>query len=144
MKRLLATGMLCAALALSVTSCSDDDDDSPREEATEAAADLCSDLSELKADNTKLRDLDPASATKEQIKDAHEDVQDGWDDVKNDLGKLDSAKKEALTNAADDLKKAYDDLPDDTTGKDALNQLQPQIKKLDETLAAASTDLKCP
>ncbi|NGO74169.1 hypothetical protein G6045_00475 [Streptomyces sp. YC504] len=141
MKRLLISAAACAALALTVTSCSDDE--SPKDEATQAASELCSDLSELKADNAKLKALD-ASATKEQFQDAYNDVVDDWDDVSEHLNELDSAKKDAVQGAADDLKQAYGDLPGDTTGAQGVAKLKPQIEKLDETVAAASTGLKCP
>ncbi|MEU7032548.1 hypothetical protein ABZ958_02515 [Streptomyces sp. NPDC046237] len=53
------------------------------------------------------------------------------------------SERTAVQDAAEDLKKSYDDLPDDTTGRDALAQLQPQIQKLDETATAAATSLDC-
>lgn len=116
---------------------------SPKAEATRAASALCTNLSTLKGDTAKLDALDPATATKDQIKDAHEAVQKDWTAVSGDLGDLKGAKKDAVSGAADGLKKAYEDLPGDTTGKEALTALRRQIRKLNETAAAASTSVAC-
>ncbi|MFD3699876.1 hypothetical protein ACFWUZ_27775 [Streptomyces sp. NPDC058646] len=141
MKRFPVIGVFCVSAVFGLSACSDDS--SPAEEATQAAADVCTDLGALKADNAKLRALDPAVATKDQVKDAYEAVQKDWDGVKDNLSKLREAEQAAVKAAAEDLKKGYEGLPGDTTGQDALTKLQPQIMKLDETTAAASTGLKC-
>ncbi|MEJ8643339.1 hypothetical protein WKI68_21985 [Streptomyces sp. MS1.HAVA.3] len=141
MKRFPVIGVLCISAVFGLSACSDDP--SPSEEATEAAADLCTDLGALKADNAKLKALNPATATKDQIKEAYDAVQDDWADVKENVSKLREAERAAVQGAAEDLKKGYEDLPGDTTGKDALTQLQPQIQKLDETSTAAATGLQC-
>ncbi len=53
------------------------------------------------------------------------------------------AEREAVQQAAENLKKGYEGLPGDTTGKDALTQLQPQIQQLEDATTTASTGLKC-
>ncbi|MEU9250587.1 hypothetical protein AB0D66_01890 [Streptomyces sp. NPDC048270] len=141
MKRFPVIGVLCVGAAFGLAACSDDS--SPSEEATKAAAEACSDLTELRADNAKLKALDPAAATKDQVKDAYDAVREDWDGVKDNLGKLREAERSAVQAASDDLKKAYEGLPGDTTGKDALTKLQPQIQKLEETSAAAAAGLQC-
>ncbi|MFD3549968.1 hypothetical protein ACFWUW_31040 [Streptomyces sp. NPDC058655] len=142
MKRLPVIGVLCAVAVFGLTACSDDSS-SPSEQATEAASELCTDLSELKADNAKLRALNPASATKDQVQEAQQAVQDDWNSVKENASQLREAERSAVQSAAENLKKAYDALPGDTTGQDALAQLQPQILKLDEATTSASTSLTC-
>uniref|UniRef100_A0AAU2JPE7 NarX-like N-terminal domain-containing protein n=1 Tax=Streptomyces sp. NBC_00049 TaxID=2903617 RepID=A0AAU2JPE7_9ACTN len=141
MKRFPVIGVLCVSAVFGLAACSDDS--SPAEEATEAAADLCTDLNALKADNAKLKALNPAVATKDQIKDAVDAVQEDWENVKSNTQKMKDAERSAVQGAAENLKKAYEDLPGDTTGKDALTQLQPQIQKLEESTTAASTGLRC-
>ncbi|MER5872252.1 hypothetical protein [Streptomyces sp. NPDC002044] len=141
MKRFALIGAVCVTAMFGLTACSDDS--TPAEEATEAAADVCTDLSELKADNAKLKALDPANATKDQVKDAYDAVQEDWANVKDNLGKLKDAERAAVKSAAEDLKKGYEDLPGDTTGQNALTQLQPQIQKLDESATAAAAGLRC-
>ncbi|WP_326588984.1 hypothetical protein [Streptomyces sp. NBC_01294] len=141
MKRFPVIGVLCISAVFGLSACSDDP--SPSEEATEAAADLCTDLGALKADNAKLKALNPATATKDQIKEAYDAVQDDWADVKENVSKLREAERAAVQAAAEDLKEGYEDLPGDTTGKDALTQLQPQIQKLDATSTAAAAGLQC-
>ncbi|MEU3061661.1 hypothetical protein [Streptomyces subrutilus] len=141
MNRFPVIGVLCAAAVFGLSACSDDS--TPAEDATKAAADACTDLSSLKGDTAKLKALSPANATKDQVKDAYEAVQQDWQNLKGNLQKLKSSEQDAVKSAADDLKKAYESLPGDTTGKDALTSVQPQVQKLDESVAAASTSLKC-
>ncbi|MFE9481773.1 hypothetical protein ACFYNM_24585 [Streptomyces spororaveus] len=141
MKRFPVIGVLCVGAILGLSACSDDS--SPEEEATKAAADLCTDLAALKADNAKLKALDPANATKDQVKDAYEAVQKDWEGVKENANQLKDAEREAVKSAAEDLKKSYQSLPGDTTGKDARTQLQPQIENLDQAATAAATGLRC-
>ncbi len=141
MKRFPVIGVLCVSAVFGLSACSDDP--SPSEEATQAAADLCTDLGALKADNAKLKALNPATATKDQIKEAYDAVQEDWADVKENVSKLREAERAAVQAAAEDLKKGYEDLPGDTTGKDALTQLQPQIQNLDQTTTAAANRLQC-
>ncbi|MFD3805443.1 hypothetical protein ACFWSF_28095 [Streptomyces sp. NPDC058611] len=142
MKRLPVIGLLCATALFGLAACSDDSS-SPSEEATKAASELCTDLSLLKADNAKLKALNPATATKDQVKDAQQAVQDDWNSVKENVSQLREAERSAVQNAAEGLKKGYEDLPGDTTGQDALTQLQPQIQQLDQATTAAATGLKC-
>ncbi|WP_328926724.1 hypothetical protein OG429_20405 [Streptomyces sp. NBC_00190] len=141
MKRFPVIGVLCVSAVFGLAACSDDT--SPAEEATKAAADLCTDLTSLKADNAKLKALNPATATKDQIKDAVNAVQEDWANVKENAQQLKEAERAAVQDAAENLKKAYEDLPGDTTGKDARTQLQPQIEKLDQATTAAATGLRC-
>ncbi|MFJ7775325.1 hypothetical protein [Streptomyces yangpuensis] len=141
MKRFPVVGVLCLSAVFGLSACSDDS--SPAEEATEAAADLCTDLNALKADNAKLKALNPAVATKDQIKEAYDAVQEDWQNVKENASKLKDAEREAVQSAAENLKKGYEDLPGDTTGKDALTQLQPQIQSLDQATTSAASGLKC-
>lgn len=141
MKRFAVIGAVCVTAAFGLTACSDDS--TPAEDATKAAANVCTDLSALKADNAKLKALDPAHATKDQIKEAYDAVQEDWANVKDNLGKLKEAERTAVQSAAEDLKKGYEDLPGDTTGQTALTQLQPQIQKLDESATVAATGLRC-
>ncbi|AZM92834.1 hypothetical protein D1J60_01225 [Streptomyces sp. W1SF4] len=143
MKRLPVIGVLCVSAALGLAACSDSDDNSAAEQATQAAADLCTDLNALKSDNAKLKAMNPASATKDQIKEAYDAVQKDWDNVKENTKELKQAERDAIKQAAEDLKKGYEDLPGDTTGQEALTKLQPQIQKLDQASTAAATGLKC-
>ncbi|MFE4637792.1 hypothetical protein ACFRJ1_31085 [Streptomyces sp. NPDC056773] len=141
MNRLLATavstaaaGLLVAGGAASAFAAGPTDD---------ATTELCSSLTELKADNAKLRALDPATATKDQIKDAHNAVQDDWKTVAESTAQFNAAQKDAVKSAANDLKKAYEDLPGDTTGAEVLTKLTPDLQKLDTAVASAQTGLQC-
>ncbi|MEW2416924.1 hypothetical protein AB0953_24785 [Streptomyces sp. NPDC046866] len=142
MKRFVASGLLCAVVAVGASACSSNDK-TPEEEATQAAAELCTNLTKLKSDNAALKALNPATATKDQMQQAYEAVQTDWKKVKESRQTMKSAEREAVKDAAENLKKSYDDLPGDTTGKDALTQLQPQIQALDTAVNEAATSLRC-
>ncbi len=141
MNRLLATAVSTAAAALLVAGGSASAFAAgPTDDAT---TELCSSLTELKADNAKLRALDPATATKDQIKDAHNAVQDDWKTVAESTAQFNAAQKDAVKSAADDVKKTYEDLPGDTTGAEVLSKLTPDLQKLDTAVASAQTGLQC-
>ncbi|MFI5982266.1 hypothetical protein ACIBEA_15440 [Streptomyces sp. NPDC051555] len=141
MNRLLATAVSTAAAALLVTGgAASAFAAAPTDDATNK---LCSSLTELKADNAKLRTLDPATATKDQIKSAHNAVQDDWKTVAESTAQFNAAQKDAVKSAANAVKKTYDGLPGDTTGADALTKLTPDLQKLDTAVASAQSGLKC-
>ncbi|MFF4368221.1 hypothetical protein [Streptomyces sp. NPDC001594] len=117
-------------------------DPSPNQSA--AAAQLCTDLNKLRSDATALFGLKPASATKDQVKDAYNDVRDGWDAVSKSTAEWNAAQKDAVKSAADGLKKTWDGLPGDATGAEAATKLKPQAQMLDSAVKSARTGLKCP
>ncbi|MFD7836558.1 hypothetical protein [Streptomyces sp. NPDC059761] len=143
MKRFVASGLLCTAAVLGASACSSSDDTTPAEAASSASAALCTNLVQLKSDNAALKALNPATATKDQLQSAYNAVQTDWKNVKENSSALKSAEKDAVTTAAENLKKAYEDLPGDTTGKDAITQLQPQIQALDTAATQATTANNC-
>lgn len=140
MNRLLATAVSTAAAALLVAGGAASVAAEPTDDATQQ---LCSSLTELKADNAKLRALDPATATKDQIKDAHKAVQDDWKTVAESTAQFNAAQKDAVKSASNDLKKTYEGLPGDTTGAEILTKLTPDLQKLDTAVASAQTGLQC-
>lgn len=133
-----------AALLLSVggASAAFAADPSPNQSA--AAAQLCTDLNQLRSDATALSGLNATSATKDQVKSAYNDVKDGWDAVANSTATWSATQKQAVKSAADGLKKTWDDLPDDATGAEAAAKLKPQAQMLDSAVKSARTGLKCP
>ncbi|MGW7065018.1 hypothetical protein ACWGHM_41925 [Streptomyces sp. NPDC054904] len=116
----------------------------PTPNQSAAAAQLCTDLNKLRSDATALFGLNPASATKDQVESAYNDVKDGWDSVSESTATWNSTQKEAIKSAADGLKKTWDDLPDDATATDAATKLKPQAQMLDTAVKSARTDLQCP
>ncbi|MFJ6720104.1 hypothetical protein [Streptomyces sp. NPDC091259] len=142
MKRFVASGLICAAVVLGASACSSNDE-TPEEKASKAGAELCTNLTQLKSDNAALKALNPATATKDQMQKAYDAVQTDWKNVKENTQTMKSAERDAVQSAAENLKKAYEGLPGDTTGKEALTQLQPQIQQLDAAATQAATDHHC-
>lgn len=142
MKRFVASGLLCAAVVLGASACSSNDE-TPAEKASKAGAELCTNLTQLKSDNAALKALNPATATKDQMQKAYDAVQTDWKNVKQNTQTMKSAERDAVQSAAENLKKAYESLPGDTTGREALTQLQPQIQQLDTAATQAATDHHC-
>lgn len=133
-----------AALVLSVGGASPAFAADPSPNSSAAAAQLCTDLNKLRSDATALFGLNPASATKDQVKSAYDDVRDGWDAVAKSTAEWNAAQREAVKSAADGLKKTWDGLPDDTAGAEAATKLKPQAQMLDSAVKSARTGLKCP
>ncbi|GLX19463.1 hypothetical protein Slala02_27780 [Streptomyces lavendulae subsp. lavendulae] len=133
-----------AALVLSLGGASAAFAAEPSPNQSAAAAQLCTDLNKLRSDTTALFGLDPASATKDQVKDAYDDVRDGWDNVSDSTAAWNAAQKDAVKSAADELKKTWEDLPDDATGADAATKLKPHAQMLDTAVKSARTGLQCP
>ncbi|MGP3689656.1 hypothetical protein ACTVZO_34010 [Streptomyces sp. IBSNAI002] len=115
----------------------------PTDDPTAAAAELCTNLNELKADIAKLRALDPANATKDQIQEAHSDVQDDWKDVAESTATWKASHKDAVKTAAENMKTAYEALPGDTTGRETVAALQQHTEKLDTAVTEARSGLNC-
>ncbi|MFJ8159915.1 hypothetical protein ACIRBY_03185 [Streptomyces sp. NPDC096136] len=133
-----------AALFLSIGGASAALAADPSPNSSAAAAQLCTDLNQLRSDATALAGLNPSSATKDQVKSAYNDVRDGWDAVSKSTAQWSAAQKDAVKSAADGLKKTWDDLPDNSTGAEAAAKLKPQAQMLDSAVKSARTGLKCP
>ncbi|MFF4580166.1 hypothetical protein [Streptomyces sp. NPDC001389] len=145
MRHIPSTAVSAAAvLVLSVGGASAAFAADPSPNSSAAAAQLCADLNKLRSDATALSGLDPASATKGQVKSAYDDVKNDWDAVAKSTATWSASQKEAVKSAADGLKKTWDGLPDSTTGAEAATQLKPQAQMLDSAVKSARTGLKCP
>ncbi|MFD7631656.1 hypothetical protein ACFV7Q_37590 [Streptomyces sp. NPDC059851] len=116
----------------------------PTADPSKAAADLCASINELSSDTAAMNALNPSTATKDQIKDATDEVQDGWKKVAESKATWNQAKKNAVKTASENLKKAYENLPGDTTGSQAVTQLAPQLQALNASIRDARRDLTCP
>ncbi|NXY99472.1 hypothetical protein HYE82_34895 [Streptomyces sp. BR123] len=116
----------------------------PTDNPSEAAADLCANINELSSDTAALRALNPSTTTKDQIKDATNEVHEDWKKVAESTATWNQAKKNALKTASQNLQKAYENLPGDTTGSQAATQLAPQVQALSAAIKNARTELTCP
>ncbi|MFG2666513.1 hypothetical protein ACGFY6_20010 [Streptomyces sp. NPDC048387] len=101
-------------------------------------------MNKLRSDTAALYGLNSASATKDQVKSAYNDVRDSWDKVAKSTAEWKAEQKDAVKSAADGLKKTWDDLPGDTTGAEAATKMKPQAQQLDNAVKSARTGLKCP
>ncbi|MEU9416770.1 hypothetical protein [Streptomyces sp. NPDC051000] len=143
MKRILSTAVATAATIVLAASGASAAFADPSDDPSSAAAELCTNLTELNSDTAALRALNPANATKDQIKEAYDDVQKSWSEVDKSTATWDAAKKDSVKKAAEDLKKAYEGLPGDTTGKDAASKLAPSVMTLDDATKSAKSGLTC-
>ncbi|MEU2392962.1 hypothetical protein [Streptomyces sp. NPDC007369] len=145
MKRFLRTAAVTtAALVLAGGGASAAFAVDPTDDPGKAAADLCANINQLSSDTAALNALNPSTATKDQIKDATDKVQEDWKDVAESTATWNQAKKNAVKTASENLKKAYENLPGDTTGSQAVTKLAPQVQALNASIRDARRELTCP
>ncbi|MFK0255856.1 hypothetical protein [Streptomyces sp. NPDC090445] len=134
-----ATALVLAGGGMSAAYAGD-----PTANPSQAAADLCANINQLSSDTAALQALNPATTTKDQVKDATEKVQEDWKEVAESTATWNQAKKNAVKTATENLKKAYANLPGDTTGSQAATKLAPQVQALNTAIRDARRDLNCP
>jgi hypothetical protein len=90
-----------------------------------------------------LRDLDPATATAEEVQTTAYEVAGSWQTLEQQARILADAESGQFDLAAEALKDAYDDLPEDTSPSDALTQLQPEIAAVQSAWSSLNSKLGC-
>jgi hypothetical protein len=71
-------------------------------------------------------DLDPATATNDELNSAADDIENAWNDVVNEAEDWANADGNALTEAYDDLYWAVQWIPSDYTVAETLQALEPE------------------
>lgn len=147
MRRAVVTAAIGVMAALSLTACSEEGD-VPESGGTNSVGELCSDLAQLKRDTVELTGLDGSdgssgAVSRTDVQDAIGDIRDDWDDIEEAAFDLAEGRRTDLKDAVDDLTARFGRFPAGTSGTDAVDRLQPQIKAVDEAAEAASQDLEC-
>jgi hypothetical protein len=97
------------------------------ESSETAKANFCDSLSDFSTTVTSYQDLDPTTATNDELNSAAEDIENAWDDVVNEAEDWTNADDNALTEAYDDLYWAVQWIPGDYTVAESLEALEPEL-----------------
>jgi hypothetical protein len=89
-----------------------------------AEADLCASLATFGGSLQAFQDLDPASASIEDVEAARDDIQEAWDGVAAAAADVSEADEAALETAWSDLADDIDNIPQDEPIADVLTGLQ--------------------
>jgi hypothetical protein len=97
------------------------------ESSAEAKADFCNSLTELSTTVKSYQDLNPTTATNEELDSAANDISDAYDNVVNDAADWANAYDNPLNEAYNDLYWEIQFLPSDYTVAEDLNAVEDEL-----------------
>ena len=118
--RRVATVGIAAVAVFALSACTQP---SPTTQA-DAEGQLCTDLDAFSASLTALTDLDPATASVEDVQAAQASVQSSWDTVKASAADVSEADDTAVEAAWQGVVTAINDIPTDVPMSEALDPVQ--------------------
>ncbi len=130
---------LITVLALLLTACGGDDDDTSVEDAK---GQLCTDLAVLENEVAVLKGLTGTDYVAE-LRDSVADIREALDAVNQAAEDYDEAVDDDIQQAADDLEDATDAVPSDASKEEASEEIADEMAALDEAQAQASAELDC-
>jgi hypothetical protein len=95
-----------------------------QESQPSAEAALCASVSAFGTSIQDFRDLDPATASIEDVQAARDDIQTAWDQVKSEATDLSEADEAAVDTAWNGVAQSIDDFPSDEPIEDGLATVQ--------------------
>jgi hypothetical protein len=134
-RAMLRAGSLVALVAIAsalFAACGDDS----------AEASLCTSLDDFQSAVGDLRDLN-ADSSREDFEAARDEVLDAWDSVVEDAGDVAGIRVDALQSAVGDLRSSFDDLPEDSTIREKIDELEPELDAIGTAFAALFSGLDC-
>ena len=111
-----ATGL--GLVLLVATACQE------QESQPSAEAAVCASVSAFGTAIQDFRDLDPATASIEDVQAARDDIQTAWDQVKDEAVDLSDADETAVQDAWDGVVQSIEDFPTDQPVADGLSGVQ--------------------
>ena len=111
-----ATGL--ALVLIVATACME------QESQPSAEAAVCASISALGTAVQDFRELDPATASLEDVQAARDDIQTAWDQVKSEASDLSEADEAAVDEAWNGVAQSIDDLSSDEPIQDGLTSVQ--------------------
>jgi gamma-glutamyl:cysteine ligase YbdK (ATP-grasp superfamily) len=109
-----------AALVLIVaTACTEQQESQPSAEAA-----VCTSVAALGTALQDFRDLDPATASIDDVQAARDEIQAAWDKVTAEAVDLDEADEAAVQDALDGVFQSIDEFPTDEPIEDGLASVQ--------------------
>ena len=117
----LAGGALAGGAAVTVNALA-------WEDAESAKADVCQSLDDLRTTIVSYQDVNPLTATNDEMDQAYDDISGAVDDLDEELDEWVNAYDTPLTEAYWDLYYAVEDLDGDNTVQDDLIELEDELK----------------
>jgi LPS O-antigen subunit length determinant protein (WzzB/FepE family) len=114
-----------------------------KETQAEAQQNLCSSLGSLDTATTNLTSLDPKTASKSDYQSAVSDVQNQWNEVKEDAGNLHNINQSTLQSAWNSFTQSVQSVPGDASVSSALQTVSQSAKTLVTTVQSTAKSLNC-
>lgn len=95
-----------------------------QESQPSAEAAVCTSVAALGTALQDFRDLDPATASIDDVQAARADIQEAWDEVKTQASDLSEADEAAVDEAWNSVAEAIDNFPTDEPIEDGLASVQ--------------------
>jgi hypothetical protein len=130
-----ATGLALALLM--VTACME------QESQPSAEAAVCASVSAFGTALQAFRDLDPATASIEDVQGARDDIQAAWDQVKSEATDLSEADEAAVDEAWNGVAQSIDDFPSDEPIEDGLASVQDAAGDVQTAVQEMADGLDC-
>ena len=132
-------GTLGVGIVLFVaTACMDQQESQPSAEAA-----VCTSVAALGTALQDFRDLDPASASIEDVQAARDDIQAAWDQVKAEATDLNEADEAAVDDAWNGVSQSIDDFPTDEPIEDGLASVQEATGEVQTAYQEMADGLGC-
>lgn len=147
LKRPVCASLVVVAVLAAGAACSDSSSESPEQKASKsasaAAKTVCQNLDKLKQDTDHLRNLDPATTSKNDLQAAVDTVKQDLDNVSASSGELGNATGAAVKAASESVKSAIQGIDSNSTVQTTVNALKLPLQGLSGTLSTANSALHC-
>ena len=137
-RRRTTAGTLAIIGLLAIVGCT------PQQE-TQASAEaaLCASLSAFGDSLQTLEDMDPATASVEDVQAARADIQSAWDDVVEQAADIPEADQAAVDSAWSGVAQAIDDFPTDAPIEEGLTAVQESASGVRSAYQEMSNGVGC-
>ena len=113
------------------------------ETKSEAVSALCGSLTTLESSLKTLTSIDTSTATKGEFDSDVTAVQNAWEEVKSDAQDVQSASTGDLDSAWDSFESTVKNIPDDSSVKDAVNDITQSAGQLVSAAQTTAYDVDC-
>jgi gamma-glutamyl:cysteine ligase YbdK (ATP-grasp superfamily) len=115
----LLAAMGATLVLIVATACTEQQESQPSAEAA-----VCTSVAALGTALQDFRDLDPATASIDDVQAARDEIQAAWDQVTEEAVDLDQADEAAVQDALDGVFQSIDEFPTDEPIEDGLASVQ--------------------
>lgn len=127
-----------ATVLVVATACTPQQESQPSAEAA-----VCTSVAALGTAIQDFRDLDPATASIEDVQAARDDIQSAWDQVKAEATDLNEADEAAVDDAWNSVAQSVDEFPTDQPIEDGLASVQDATGEVQTAFDEMANGLGC-